>query len=167
MLDCRGIRDNAGLLRWEIAYLVRKFCSRMHVLDHVRLIIYRCHEKGLEIFLVQTGFEEENWKIPFEEIAKYSEQDFAYKLITLDPVQESDGSMTSVLAFEGEWHEIPSLRKLIKGDVRIVASKIKFIADHGAFFAFKEAFKKVLPNEYAVLHELKEILTARNLLQNI
>lgn len=139
----------------------------MHVLDQVRLIIYRCHEKGLEVFLVNTGFEEENWKIPFEEIAKYPGNEFERNMIPLDPMQEHDGSMTHVVAVEGDWHDIPSLRKLVKGDVKIVASKIKFIADHGAFFAMKEALKKVLPNEYAVLHELKEILTARNQLQNI
>ncbi len=139
----------------------------MHVLDEVRLIIYRCHEKGLEVFLVNTGFEEENWRIPFEEIAKYPEQEFDNGIIPLDPLRENDGSMSSVVAVEGDWHDIPSLRKLIKGDVKIVASKLKFIADHGAFFAMKEALKKVLPNEYAVLHELKDILMARNQLRNI
>jgi hypothetical protein len=139
----------------------------MHVLDRVRLIIYRCHEKGLEVFLVKTGFDEENWKIPFEELAKYPAQDFDPKLISLDPMTESDGTVSSVVAVEGDWHDIPSIRKLVKGDVRIVASKIRFVADHGAYFAMKEALKKVLPNEYAVLHELKEILTARNQVQNI
>jgi hypothetical protein len=39
--------------------------------------------------------------------------------------------------------------------------------DKGAFFAIKETFKKVLPNEYNSLHELKDILSARNLLSNI
>lgn len=139
----------------------------MHVLDSVRLIIYRCHEKGLEVFLVNTGFEEENWKIPFEEIAKYQGHENDHRFIPLDPMQEHDGSMTNVVAVEGDWHDIPSLRKLVKGDVKIVASKIKYIADNGAFFALKEALKKVLPNEYAVLHELKEILTVRNQIQNI
>jgi hypothetical protein len=116
---------------------------------------------------VNTGFEEENWRIPFEEIAKYPGPESGTGYIPLDPLRESDGSMSNVLAVEGEWHDIPSLRKLIKGDMKIVASKIKFIADHGAFFAMKEALKKVLPNEYEVLHELKEILTARNQLKNI
>jgi len=139
----------------------------MHVLDHVRLIIYRCHEKGLEIFLVNTGFDEEKWKIPFEEIAKYPGGDLEHKLISLDPVQESDGSITQTYAVEGDWHEIPSLRKLIKGDVRIVASKVRHMVDHGTYFVLKEAFKKVLPQEYALLQELKEILIARNLLRNI
>lgn len=139
----------------------------MHVLDKVRLVLYRCHEKGLEIFLVNTGFDEENWRIPFEEIAKYQEMEHDHRFISLDPMQESDGTSTPVVAMEGDWHDIPSLRKLVKGDVRIVASKLKFIADHGAYFALKEALKKVMPHEYAVLHELKDILTARNLVKNI
>jgi hypothetical protein len=139
----------------------------MHVLDKVRLVLYRVHEKGLEVFLVNTGFDEEQWRIPFEDVAKYSGSDMDDRIIALDPMRESDGSMTEVVAMEGEWHDIPSLRKLVKGDVKIVANKLKFIADHGAYFALKEALKKVMPNEYAILHELKDILTARNLVRNI
>jgi hypothetical protein len=56
---------------------------------------------------------------------------------------------------------------LIEGDVKIVASKLQYIADHGAYFVMKEAIKRVLPNEYAVLHELKDVLMARNLVRNI
>ncbi len=139
----------------------------MHVLDRARLLIYRIHEKGLEVFLVKTGFDEDQWRIPFEEIAKYPGGMDTGNLISLEPIEEADGSVTGTLAMEGDWHDIPSLRKLVKGDVRIVASKVKFIADHGAYFAMKEALKKVMPNEYAVLHELKDILAARNMLQNI
>lgn len=137
----------------------------MHVLDQVRLIVYRCHEKGLEVFLVNTGFDD-SWRIPFEEIAKYGDED-DQSFISLGPVEMEDGSFVNAVAIEGDWHDIPSIRKLIKGDINIVASKVKYIVDKGAFFAMKEAFKKVLPNEYQVLNELKEILTARNLISNI
>lgn len=128
------------------------------------MIIYRCHETGLEVFLVNTDFDD-SWRIPFEEIAKYSDDD--QRMINLGPVESEDGTLVNAVAVEGDWHDIPSIRKLIKGDINIVTSKVKYIADKGAFFAMKEAFKKVLPNEYQMLHELKEILTARNLLSNI
>lgn len=140
----------------------------MQLLDQVRLIIYRCHEKGLEVFLVNTDFDEESWKIPFEDISKYPDADGATpKMIPLDPITAEDGTLLQAFAIEGDWHDIPSIRKLIKGDVKIVASKVQYLLDKGAFFAMKEAFKKVLPHEYAMLHELKEILLARNTLLNL
>lgn len=139
----------------------------MSVLDKVRLIIYRCHEKGLEVLLVNTDLDEDSWRIPFEEIAKYDEPRFQEEMISLNPIRLGDGSTVIALAVEGDWHDIPSIRKLIRGDIDIVSSKVKYISEKGAFFAFKEAFKKVLPTEYEMLHELKDILTARNMLSNI
>lgn len=140
----------------------------MNVLDKVRVVIYRYHEKGLEIFLVNTDFDD-TWRIPFEEIAKYdAPQSFSQEdLIALEPIRMENGEVVQAVAIQGDWHDIPSLRKLIKGDVKLVTSKVKWALDQGAFFALREAFKKVLPHEYKVLHELKEILTARNLLSNI
>ena len=139
----------------------------MHVLDQVRVIVYRWHEKGLEVFLVNTDFDD-SWRIPFEQIAKYNEEDENNPhIISLGPVEDEDGAMVNAVAIEGDWHDIPSLRKLIKGDITLVTSKVKYLVDRGAFFAVKETFKKVLPNEYKMLHELKEILTARNMLSNI
>ena len=135
----------------------------MQLLDQARLLIYRCHEKGLEVFLVNTGFDEESWHIPFEEIAKYNESGDG-RIIPLEPVRGDDGNMQQVYAIEGDWHDIPSIRKLVKGDVKIVANKFQYMLDKGAYHTLKEAFKKMLPNEYEALHELKEILLARNLL---
>ena len=139
----------------------------MHVPEQVRLVIYRCHEKGLEVLLVNTGLDEESWRIPFEEIAKYKDAPIDENMISLTPIRLDDGRMVMALAVESDWHDIPSIRKLIKGDLDIVTNKVKYITEKGAYFAFKEAFKKVLPNEYQMLHELKDILTARNMLSNI
>jgi DNA polymerase III epsilon subunit-like protein len=138
----------------------------MHVLDQIRLVVYRCHETGLEIFLVNTDFDD-TWRIPFEKIAKYNEDELQKLVIDLGPVEAEDGTMVQTYAIEGDYHDIPSIRKLVKGDFDIVTSKVKYIMTKGAFFAIKETFKKVLPNEYNALHELKEILSARNLLSNI
>jgi len=138
----------------------------MHVLDQIRLVVYRCHETGLEIFLVNTDFDD-TWRIPFEKIAKYNEDGLQKHVIDLGAIEDEDGKMVQTYAIEGDYHDIPSIRKLVKGDFDLVTSKVKYIMDKGAFFAIKETFKKVLPNEYNALHELKEILSARNLLSNI
>lgn len=145
----------------------------MNVFDTVRVIVYRFHEKGLEIFLVNSDLEEENWRIPFTDIAKYPEGsvELSNRFIALESGEQPGGSSVLTCAIEGDWHDIPSIRKLIKQDIKLVSSKIdmmdKIALEKGTFFAIKEAFKKVLPNEYKVLHELKDILLHRNMVKNM
>lgn len=145
----------------------------MNVFDSIRVVIYRFHEKGLEIFLVNSDLDPENWRIPFTDIAKYTEDGVQVgpKFIALESADATEGTSILTCAIEGDWHDIPSIRKLLKEDIRLVSSKIemmdKIALEKGTFFAIKEAFKKVLPNEYKVLHELKDILLHRNMLKNI
>lgn len=144
----------------------------MNVCDKIRLVVYRFHEKSLEIFLVNTGFEEEHWRIPFEEIAKYSieETPDGPNIITLEARDEADGPVTLNYAIEGDYHDIPSIRKLVKEDVKLLSGKFDKIAgelENGSFHTLKEAFKKVMPNEYKVLHDLKDIILSRQMLKNI
>lgn len=147
----------------------------MNVFDTVRVIVYRFHEKGLEIFLVNTGLEEENWRIPFTDITKYPEKgnsiDVGERFIAIEYDENAEGSRSLTCAIEGDWHDIPSIRKLIKEDIKLVSTKIdKYVVpelEKGTYFAIKEAFKKVLPNEYKVLHELKDILLHRNMVKNM
>lgn len=144
----------------------------MHVCDKIRLVVYRFHEKSLEIFLVNTGFDEEQWRIPFEEIAKYplEEAPDGSGYITLQAQDQPDGKVSLTYAIEGDWHDIPSIRKLVKEDVRLLSGKLDKIAaelEDGSFHTLKEAFKKVMPNEYKVLHDLKDIILSRNMLSNI
>ena len=138
----------------------------MHVLDQARLVVYRCHEKGLEVFLVNTAFDD-TWRIPFEKISKYDDQSLPKHLIDLGLVQGEDGQSLRTYAVEGDYHDIPSLRKLLSEDIDLVSSKAKYVLDKGAFFAIKETLKKVIPNEYKVLHDLKDILMDRNAVLNI
>lgn len=139
----------------------------MKVLDCARVIIYRINQKGLEIFLVNTQKEgKEAWGIPegnlpFQRAGNLSQEE---RFIELDPVKEGE-SLHQALAIECDWHEIPSIRAMIKEDVRIVKNQIKLHfpeLEQGTFFAVKEAFKKVLPHEYAMLKELKDVLVDRN-----
>ncbi|MEO5906949.1 MAG: hypothetical protein ABIQ11_09495 [Saprospiraceae bacterium] len=145
----------------------------MTVFDTIRVVVYRFHEKGLEIFLVHSDLDKENWQIPFADIAKYNDHnlEIGNRFISLESNELPDGSTAMTCAIEGDWHDIPSIRKLIRQDLKLVSSKMdmmdQIILEKGTFFAIKEAFKKVLPNEYKVLHELKDILFHRNLVKNI
>jgi hypothetical protein len=144
----------------------------MNVFDTIRVVVYRFHEKGLEIFLVNTGLEEEHWRIPFSDIAKYPEKslEIGDRIIAIESEQEPNGTKSITCAIEGDWHDIPSIRKLIKEDMKLVSSKIDKAVpelEQGTYFAIKEAFKKVMPNEYKVLHELKDILLHRNMVKNM
>jgi predicted NUDIX family NTP pyrophosphohydrolase len=139
----------------------------MSVLDCARLVIYRINQKGLEIFLVQ-GEEKnnKNWQIPLGNLSINHADDLtaAERMIHLDPITNGN-ELHRGMAIECDWHEIPSVRAMIKQDVKIVKDQIKQRIpelEQGTFFAVKEAFKKVLPHEYAMLKELKDVLTDRN-----
>ena len=134
----------------------------MSVLDHVRLVIYRCHEKGLEVLmpearscLLEAGLTEVE-----------SNRQGAIELCGVD----QNGMPIRIMALEGDWHDIPSIRGLIKNDIDLVKGKIKEIVpelDKCVYVAIKEAFKEALPHEYAALKELKEVIMDRNLLLNL
>lgn len=139
----------------------------MSVLDCARLIIYRINKKGLEIFLVQgQGEDALKWQIPQGNLHSNHEYNLnaEERMIQLDSISNGDELMRA-LAIECDWHEIPSVRAMIKEDVRIVKDQIKQRIpelEKGTFFAVKEAFKKVLPHEYAMLKELKDVVSDRN-----
>lgn len=139
----------------------------MSVLDCARLVIYRINQKGLEIFLVQGEEQsEKNWQIPQGRLPLDRADGITApdRMIHLDPISNGD-ELHRGMAIECDWHEIPSVRAIIKQDVQIVKDQLKQRIpelEQGTFFAVKEAFKKVLPHEYAMLKELKEVLTDRN-----
>ena len=146
----------------------------MKVLDQVRIVIYRMHEKGLEIFVVPQG-EGSDWALPYSEfVKKYPDWSKNERCIELDPVHNDDGSIYQAVAIEADWHDIPSIRGLVKKDIQFVKHKIEHKIEQvipgierGAYVAFKEVFKKVLPHEYAFIKELKDIIVDRNLVKNI
>jgi len=120
----------------------------MSVFDKARVVLYRVHEKGLEILLVSHDMKNDPdiWKIPTSK----------------NPIP--------TFAIEADWHDIPSVRGLIKHDAKLIKSKIKEVlpqVENGAYFTIKEAFKKVMPEEYKALKELKDIILDRNMSMNI
>ncbi len=139
----------------------------MSVLDKVRIVIYRVNAKGLEILLTKDTMinDPEVWGLPSYALAgNYGE------MIWLDNFQDAAGNAVRAVAIEGDWHDIPSIRGIIKHDIKLVSSTIKSVlpeAEKGAYFTIKEAFKKVMPEEYKALKELKDIVLDRNLTNNI
>ena len=144
----------------------------MALLDKANLIIYRIREKGLEVFLVNPNKENpsnEAWTLPQGKIndpAKAIALLQKDQTFELDPVENVKGEAENAIAVEGDWHDIPSLKSLIREDAHFMKDTIKqMIPDleqRGTYFAIKEAFKKVLPNQYEFLSELKDIIRDKN-----
>ncbi|MFZ4545105.1 MAG: hypothetical protein ACOYOA_13710 [Saprospiraceae bacterium] len=127
------------------------------------LLIYRVGEQGLEVFMVED--ELGNSVLP-QTVA--SQRAISAVLSDKSRVIELESAeIQKSVAIEADWHEIPSLKMLISQDVHFVKSTIKEMIpnmmEKGTFFAVKEAFKKVLPNQYQALKELKDIITERNI----
>lgn len=150
--------------------------KELSVLDKIRVLVYRYHEKGLEIFLVDPMLAEDKsaWKIPNGELEKSSFAKFTQvnpdKFISLEPVKDNDDYIHHTIAVEGDWHDIPSIRGMIKHDIKRVSNKLKDTLpdlEKGSFVAAKDVFKKVLPHEYQAIKELKDILLDRNSITNI
>ncbi|HMT00127.1 MAG TPA: hypothetical protein PLQ57_01650 [Saprospiraceae bacterium] len=146
----------------------------MSVLDSVRVLIYRVHEKGLEVFLINNEMVEdpEIWNLPegFYNQIKGHIASKGKNLIDLEPTVQSDGSEVKTLAVEGDWHDIPSIRGILKHDIKLAKKILKERlpgSEKGAYFAVKECFKKVLPQEYEAIKELKDIIADRNAVKNI
>lgn len=140
----------------------------MSVLDLVRIVIYRCHEKGLEVFLIDSDLENDPniWSLPSGGSTSDAIKRGSSEFIELDAEMGENGQRIRTFAIEADWHEIPSIRGMIKHDIKLVKSTIKE-AEKGTYLTVKEAFKKVLPNEYRALKELKDIILDKNLLKVI
>lgn len=140
----------------------------MSISKKINLVIYRFREKGLEVFLVNPS-DNENWTLPGEhqpgetDLTSFSDAD---SFIELEQVESAEGEAEHTWAIEGDWHDIPSLKSMLLEDAVQLRDKLAEM-EKGGFFAVKEAFKKVLPHQYKLLKELKEILIDRNSIKNI
>ena len=132
----------------------------MKVLDKVRVILYRCHEKGLEVLLIEPNLKKDPsaWKA----FPKARLDDESYNGISIDSTC-AKGRPLKAVAIEADWHQIPSLRGIIRHDVERLKSK----ASKCNYIGVKEAMKDIMPDEYAALKELKDIITDRNSLLSI
>lgn len=125
------------------------------------LIIYRFQERGLEVFLKDSGAE--NYRFLEGEIEQEAVNNSG---IELDPVEEQGGQKQEAVAFESDWHDIPSLKAMLFEDAVQIKEKIKEL-EQGAFVSIKDALRNALPHQYAFLKELKDILRDRNSLRDL
>ncbi len=137
--------------------------------DDLGMIFYRYnHEDDLEVLLVNNNeVGEGGLCLPRCEFT--SSADF------------EDGTGISATdneeVFEVEGQQLPEFedkKGLVKKALVLEAkmqSKVKKFTrireEEGTYVAIKEAFKKIMPHEYEILHEMKEILIERNITRNI
>jgi predicted NUDIX family NTP pyrophosphohydrolase len=141
----------------------------MTVRNTIRLVVYRIHEKGLEVLLTKTEGTDANWILMN---AKYNLEQLAGKSLNGPFIELNgpEGTDVKAIAIEADWHELPRVRELLMKDLHFVKDTLKHKLpemENSAYVAVKEAFKKMLPQEYAFLKELKDILLDRNTVKNI
>lgn len=138
--------------------------------EQMDVIIYRVRESGLEVFMVNQGENNvENGSLTTPSSVDGNPDRFPAHSIELDPVTNAQGEARKAIAIEADWHEIPSLRALMYEDYRVAKEKAKLHLknllpefEKGTYVAVKEAFKRVLPEQYAYLKELKDIIAEKN-----
>ncbi len=147
-----------------------RFFRSMSVFKNLNVVIYRIRQQGLEVFLVNKEMEGGEWRLPQTAVETMPENAVTKmdEHITLEPIQQHNGETHQAIAVEGDWHDMPSLKSLIKQDVLHVTDKLfEELEKHGTYWTIKEAVKKVMPSQYAFLKELKEVVTEKNSIQNL
>jgi hypothetical protein len=135
------------------------------------VLIYRMKNEHLEVFVLpQTA----GFGVPQHDISAHFSENSPRPIIELEPIENEDGSFQKSIAVEADWHEIPSLRALIREDYEVAKDKLKhrlreFLPAHegGAYMVMKEAAKKAAPDQYQLLKELKDILLEKNAVKYI
>ena len=140
----------------------------MATIKESSLILYRYAEKGLEVFLLDQDKNGKQLKFPKGAAADCPTCD-EDSMIHLE-AREGEAIEQGV-AVEGDWHDIPSLKSMVKEDLFFAKDTLKQMVpdmlEKGTFVAVKEALKKVLPHQYDMLKELKDTLLERNSLKNL
>lgn len=132
------------------------------------VLIYRVKNSGLEVFMVNHP-ELDGLQMPKGSVFSEEKELSGCPVLHLEPFEMDGGEMRKAIAVEADWHQIPSLRALIREDFEVAKDKLKsrlfgFLPsmELGGYVAVKEAFKKVAPEQYAFLKELKDIVLEKN-----
>lgn len=139
----------------------------MATIKQASLILYRYAEKGLEVFVLDQDNTGNGLNFPKGESAACPECDED----TMIHLEAREGTAEDGFAVEGDWHDIPSLKSMVKEDLVFAKDTVKQMVpdmlEKGTFVAVKEALKKVLPHQYDMLKELKDTLLERNSVKNM
>lgn len=132
------------------------------------VLIYRVKNNGLEVFMV-THPDFESLQMPKGSLTAGEKQLSGCPVLHLEPFEMEGGELRQAFAVEADWHQIPSLRALIREDFEVAKDKLKLrlsgflpSMELGGFVVVKEAFKKAAPAQYAFLKELKDIVLEKN-----
>jgi len=142
----------------------------MSVKNLAKVIVYRMAEKGLEILLIKDEGDPngQKWSLPKGLVEPDKLNEEYIPLDTAEEVQDPEPHRT--IAFEKDEQDLPSFRSLLLNDMRYVKKRLKdYLMDYdeATYVSIREAVKKVLPDEYAKLKELRDILSDRNSVKNI
>ena len=133
------------------------------------LLLYRQKSEGLEVYLVpgddnslQTP---ESFSLEHHEALETFCDNLEKTLgirVEVEQLTELDlvkcmvsGREFLAYALETDWEKLPATSK-----------RYKFVqVNRGAYYAIKDAFKRVMPAQYAMLKELVEIVSSRNIMR--
>ncbi len=126
--------------------------------DKLGMLLYRYNEnEDLEILMVNKG---EELSLPESDFSSFREFEEGTGLkttgtedvIELENEEDKKGLLGQALAMEGK------LENKMRNFMRIRS-------EEGNYVAMKEAIRKVLPHQYTLLKELKDILAERDLIK--
>jgi predicted NUDIX family NTP pyrophosphohydrolase len=133
------------------------------------LLLYRQRSEGLEVYLVPG--DDNSLQMPESFSLEHHEalETFCDNLektlgirVEVEQLTELDlvkcmvsGREFLAYALETDWEKLPDTSK-----------RYRFVqANKGAYYAIKDAFKRVMPAQYAMLKELVEIVSSRNIMR--
>ncbi len=119
----------------------------------VGVLLYRYNNNELEVFLVgENNSDQQNMQLP--------------QAVSMEEASEND----DLIHLEENKSNNDVLDRAMAIEAKIEHYAKKFIhvqQEEGTYVAVKEAFKKILPEQYAYLKELQEILRDRNSVMNM
>lgn len=133
------------------------------------LLLYRQKSEGLEVYLVPGDDNSlqmpESFSIEHHEALETFCDNLEKTLgirVEVEQLTELDlvkcmvsGREFLAYALETDWEKLPATSK-----------RYKFVqVNKGAYYAIKDAFKRVMPAQYAMLKELVEIVSSRNIMR--
>ncbi len=132
----------------------------MDLIRKITLIIYRFRERGLEIFLLD-GEDTTELSLPEQQELLSLPEKFTDQATLI-----SKGEDKETWALELEEEDIPSLKWLLYEDAKNISEKI-ISGESGTYIKVKDALKKVMPQQYKWIKELKDVLLDRNSVRDI
>jgi len=137
--------------------------QNLNVLDTARIIIYRCHEKGLEIFLLNDHLQSDSdiWGLPEADRNKIIAQLNEDSVIELNPVEDENGVTTKTYAIDGMKNSIPATYFHFKNQTDFYRGKVRDVYYFGdklamvtsdRISAFDHILKQAIPQKGKVLN---------------